>query len=39
VAVGGNGTVYADTDGVNGGTTEPGLIAVSAHGGVRLLLP
>ena len=39
VTVGSDGTVYADTDGVNGGTSQPAIIAVTDHGAVRLLMP
>jgi sugar lactone lactonase YvrE len=39
VAVGADGMVYADADGLNGGTSRPALVAVGADGRVRLLVP
>jgi sugar lactone lactonase YvrE len=37
VAVAPNGEVYADTDGVNGGTSQPALIGIDRDGEVHLL--
>jgi hypothetical protein len=37
VAVGSDGTIYAATDGRNGGTNAPALIAIDANGRVTTL--
>jgi sugar lactone lactonase YvrE len=37
VAVTSNGTVYVDTDGVNGGSNRPALVSISPDGRVHLL--
>lgn len=37
VAVAATGEVYADTDGVNGGTNRPAVVVVTAPGQIRLL--
>jgi hypothetical protein len=38
VAVAAHGEIYADTDGANGGTNAPALIAIDPDGQVHLLL-